>query len=310
MEKTLRIFTIGHSTHTLKDFIALLKEYEITHLVDVRSIPRSRHAPQFNEKTLNSALKRAKIKYTHLKELGGLRHTHVDSINTGWQNASFRGFADYMQMPEFEEGIDKLLKIAVKDQIAIMCAEAVPWRCHRSLISDVLLIKGVHVDDIFSKTSTKPHTLTSFAKIRNGVITYPGEVFKDTKENMKKTKITTLFIDVGGVLLTNGWDHEARVLASKKYDLDLKEMEARHHLTFDTYEVGKLTLEEYLHRIVFFKKRSFSMKEFQKFMFDQSKAFPEMIKLISTLKLRYNLKIAVVSNEGRELTEHRIRSLS
>ncbi len=123
----------------------------------------------------------------------------------------------------------------------------------------------------------------------------------------KASSIRTLFLDIGGVLLTNGWDHKARELAAKTFHLDLAEMEARHHLTFDTYEVGKLSLEEYLKRIVFYEKRSFTSAKFQKFMFDQSKAFPEMIELMAQLKQRHGLKIAVVSNEGRELTEHRIR---
>jgi putative hydrolase of the HAD superfamily len=119
--------------------------------------------------------------------------------------------------------------------------------------------------------------------------------------------ITTLFLDIGGVLLTNGWDHHARERAAKLFDLDLNEMEERHHLTFDTYEVGKLTLEEYLNRVVFYQKRKFTHSRFRKFMFDQSKPFPEMIKLIRDLKARHKLKIAVVSNEGRELNSHRIR---
>jgi putative hydrolase of the HAD superfamily len=125
---------------------------------------------------------------------------------------------------------------------------------------------------------------------------------------MKTTgPITTLFLDIGGVLLTNGWDHHARERAAMLFDLDLNEMEERHHLTFDTYEVGKLTLEEYLSRVVFYQKRKFTRSQFRKFMFDQSKPFPEMIKLIRDLKVRHKLKIAVVSNEGRELNSHRIR---
>lgn len=119
--------------------------------------------------------------------------------------------------------------------------------------------------------------------------------------------ISALFLDIGGVLLTNGWDHQARELAAKTFDLDREEMEGRHRLTFDTYEVGKLTLEQYLKRVVFYEERAFSLDQFRKFMFDQSKAFPEMIELVRDLKARYGLKIAVVSNEGRELTEYRIQ---
>lgn len=125
---------------------------------------------------------------------------------------------------------------------------------------------------------------------------------------MKRARpITALFLDIGGVLLTNGWDHQARELAAKSFVLDLDEMEARHHLTFDTYEVGKLTLEEYLSRVVFHRRRSFTQDQFRKFMFAQSKPFPRMIELIRKLKTRYGLKIAVVSNEGRELTTYRIK---
>ncbi len=124
---------------------------------------------------------------------------------------------------------------------------------------------------------------------------------------MKKKQATALFIDVGGVLLTNGWDRKGRELAAKTFNLDLEDLEARHHLTFDTFEVGKLSLHDYLQRIVFYKKRSFSESTFEKFIYSQSKAYPEMIELICKLKAKYNLKIAVVSNEGRELTEYRIK---
>jgi putative hydrolase of the HAD superfamily len=122
------------------------------------------------------------------------------------------------------------------------------------------------------------------------------------------TAITCLFLDIGGVLLSNGWDHHARKRAAKNFKLELAEMEDRHHLTFDTYEEGKITLEEYLGRVVFYKKRSFTRAQFRRFMFAQSKPNPEMIELIAQLKVRHGLKIAVVSNEGRELNAHRIRT--
>jgi putative hydrolase of the HAD superfamily len=121
------------------------------------------------------------------------------------------------------------------------------------------------------------------------------------------TAITALFLDIGGVLLTNGWDHAARKRAAKTFDLDLAEMEDRHHLTFDTYEEGKLTLQEYLGRVVFYRKRPFTRAQFWRFMCAQSKPYPEMLELIAQLKVRYGLKIAVVSNEGRELNAYRIR---
>jgi putative hydrolase of the HAD superfamily len=124
----------------------------------------------------------------------------------------------------------------------------------------------------------------------------------------KSNEVTCLFLDIGGVLLTNGWDHQARRRAAKHFNLDLAEMEDRHHLTFDTYEEGKLTLEEYLGRVVFYRKRPFSRAQFRRFMFEQSKPYPEMIAMIARLKAQYGLKIAVVSNEGRELNTHRIQS--
>jgi uncharacterized protein (DUF488 family) len=174
MHTKATIFTIGHSTRTLDEFIEILKRYEITELIDVRTIPKSRHTPQFNGDTLAHALRNHHIGYRHQKNLGGLRHARKDSINTGWRNASFRGYADYMQMDEFKNGVKELLEIAQHKTVAIMCAEAVPWRCHRSLIGDALLVSHVHVIDIYSLTSSKPHTLTPFAAIHGTDITYPA----------------------------------------------------------------------------------------------------------------------------------------
>jgi uncharacterized protein (DUF488 family) len=179
MSKTLHIFTIGHSTHSIEEFIDILKHYHITEIVDIRTIPKSRHNPQFNGPDLAHALRNHHIGYRHQNDLGGLRHTHANSINMGWKNSSFRGFADYMQTPEFKEGIETLIKIAHEKTVAIMCAEAVPWRCHRSLIGDALLIRNINVEDIYSITSAKPHTLTPWAVVHGTTITYPIE---DTKE--------------------------------------------------------------------------------------------------------------------------------
>jgi len=172
--KKLIVYTIGHSTRTRAAFIKILQEYGITRVIDVRTIPRSRHNPQFNEASLKKALMKKKIAYTHMTLLGGLRHTAADSINTAWQNASFRGFADYMQTAEFKKGIERLVTYAKHKQVALMCAEAVPWRCHRSLIGDALLVRGVEVIDIFSLTSVKPHTLTPWAHVHGTTITYPA----------------------------------------------------------------------------------------------------------------------------------------
>ena len=167
------IYTIGHSTRSLADFIALLKAHGIQRIVDVRTIPKSRHCPQFNETRLKNALKRHQIYYTHLKELGGLRHTHKNSINTGWENPSFRGFADHMQTEEFKKGIRKLEKLASKKTCAIMCAEALFWRCHRNLIADALTIGKWDVFHIQSKKTARPHQLTTFLKKKKGLIFYP-----------------------------------------------------------------------------------------------------------------------------------------
>ena len=169
------IFTIGHSTRSLEDFIALLKEQGIKQLIDIRTIPKSRHNPQFNQADLRKALKNRRIGYRHMKGLGGLRHAKKDSINMAWENASFRGFADYMQTDAFKKNLEKLMAYACKKQVAIMCAEAVPWRCHRSLIGDALLVHGFDVENIMSHTKTVPHALTPWAKVRGNKIWYPAK---------------------------------------------------------------------------------------------------------------------------------------
>src|SRR6266481_37845 len=151
------IFTIGHSTRALDEFIALLKAHGVGQLVDVRTIPRSRHNPQFNRDTLPTVLRNNRIGYRHMKGLGGLRHPRKDSPNTGWRNAGFRGFADYMQTTEFEMFLKKLMELAKKKQAVIMCAEAVPWRCHRSLIADALTVHGIRVEHITSRINRQPH---------------------------------------------------------------------------------------------------------------------------------------------------------
>ena len=169
------MLTIGHSTRSIAEFVSILKSYGVKRLVDVRTVPKSRHVPQFNSDALAKALQKEGIDYTHLKSLGGLRHAKKDSTNTGWRNASFRGYADYMATGEFRAGLDSLLELAREKRTAIMCAEAVPWRCHRSLIGDALLVRGVHVEDILSATSRREHELTSFAKIDGLDISYPAE---------------------------------------------------------------------------------------------------------------------------------------
>jgi uncharacterized protein (DUF488 family) len=172
---SLTVFTIGHSTRTLEVFINLLKAHGVEKLVDVRTIPRSRANPQFNGDTLPKSLRRVGIGYRHLKQLGGLRRASPDSQNLGWRNASFRGFADYMATTEFAQGLEKLLKLAAEKQVAIMCAEAVPWRCHRSLIADALVVRRVGAEHIMSAKRRQPHQLTAFAHVRGKHITYPEQ---------------------------------------------------------------------------------------------------------------------------------------
>ena len=180
------VLTIGHSTHPLDEFIHLLEAHGVTRVADVRTVPRSWHNPQFNKASLPESLKKAGVDYVHLPGLGGLRHALPDSVNTGWRNASFRGYADYMQTPEFTASLEELILLARQDRIVLMCAEAVPWRCHRSLIADALLIRGIPVEDIMSLTHRQIHTLTAFAKVRGARITYPGE---DTQSIRDKPKV-------------------------------------------------------------------------------------------------------------------------
>ncbi len=168
------VLTVGHSTRSIDDFIELLRAHKVSHLVDVRTIPRSRHNPQFNRDVLAESLAPAGIAYTHMAGLGGLRHAKRDSPNDGWRNASFRGYADYMQTPEFAENLEELIALAKRDRVAIMCAEAVPWRCHRSLIADALTIRGIRTEEIVSKSPPRVHALTPFAEVRGLEITYPA----------------------------------------------------------------------------------------------------------------------------------------
>ncbi|HXZ12406.1 MAG TPA: DUF488 domain-containing protein [Candidatus Sulfotelmatobacter sp.] len=169
------IFTIGHSARPLAEFIQLLKSNEVRRVIDIRTVPRSRHNPQFNRETLGPELRAAGIGYVHLKKLGGLRHGRADSKNLGWHNASFRGFADYMQTEEFEQGLKRAMKLADTKPSALMCAEAVPWRCHRSLVGDALVVRGYRVLDIVGTSAPHEHKLTLFALVRGLRITYPTD---------------------------------------------------------------------------------------------------------------------------------------
>jgi uncharacterized protein (DUF488 family) len=169
------VWTIGHSTRSIDEFVALLAENGVRGVVDVRTMPRSRHTPQFNEDEFGRSLGEHGVAYRHLAALGGLRHTTKASVNTGWRNTSFRGYADYMQTSAFAAGLDELIGIARETPTAIMCAEAVPWRCHRSLVGDALLVRDIRVVDIMGPGSAREETLTPFARVDGHAITYPPE---------------------------------------------------------------------------------------------------------------------------------------
>jgi uncharacterized protein (DUF488 family) len=171
----LTVYTVGHSTHPFDELVAMLAAHGVQRLIDVRTIPKSRRNPQYNTEALAAELPARGIDYIHMKVLGGLRKPRKDSINTGWRNESFRGYADYMGTKEFQQGIARLLELAHEKPTTVMCAEAVPWRCHRSLIGDALLARGILVFDIMSAKDARAHELTSFAHVQGQEVTYPLE---------------------------------------------------------------------------------------------------------------------------------------
>ncbi len=172
----IRVFTVGHSTHALDELVEILRSHGVDQVVDIRKMAGSRRNPQFGEDALSASLPEHGITYRRLEALGGLRRTRTSeaTVNGAWRNASFRSYADYMQTDDFTRGVDELLELARRRQVAIMCAEAVPWRCHRSLVGDALVARGVEVLDIMSQTSAKPHTLTSFAEVDGARVWYPA----------------------------------------------------------------------------------------------------------------------------------------
>ena len=174
MGNQLSIWTVGHSTLSIEDFIARLQSFEIVLLADVRSFPGSRRYPHFNKENLSAALTDAGIRYEHLRELGGRRRPRPDSINMAWRNESFRGYADYMETAEFRDGVERLIDLAAKQRVAIMCSEAVWWRCHRSMISDYLKVKGIDVMHIMGEGKAEPHPFTSAARVVDGELSYRG----------------------------------------------------------------------------------------------------------------------------------------
>jgi uncharacterized protein (DUF488 family) len=174
LEKSLEVWTIGHSTHPIAEFIDELSSFEIKVIADVRSFPGSRRYPQFNQETLKGSLAEAAIDYQHFPELGGRRRARPDSQNLAWRNESFRGYADYMETKGFRDGTRRLLEMARVSSTAVMCSEAVWWRCHRSLISDYLKVKGIEVNHIMRTGKSEPHPFTSAARIVNGELSYRG----------------------------------------------------------------------------------------------------------------------------------------
>jgi Protein of unknown function, DUF488/Hypervirulence associated proteins TUDOR domain len=189
----LTIWTIGHSTRTIEQFIELLNENQIEILVDVRHFPGSRRLPHFNKPELAHSLTSAGIRYEHLVELGGRRPARADSHNLMWQNASFRGYADYMETPPFHNGLERLLKIARIGRTAIMCSEAVWWRCHRSMIADYLKAKGVRVLHIMGPGKIQEHPYTSAARLVNGQLSYQSPLFNPDPPLQEDQPMTRAF---------------------------------------------------------------------------------------------------------------------
>jgi 3-methyladenine DNA glycosylase/8-oxoguanine DNA glycosylase len=209
--KGVVIYTIGHSTRTLDDLVSVLRSFSISIVADVRTIPRSRHNPQFNGDLLPAALARQGIRYVHLPRLGGLRRTRKDSTNTGWRNASFRGFADYMLTDDFLAGLEDLRALATGGRVALMCAEAVPWRCHRSLIADALLARRANVEHITGLSRSSPHHLTPFAQVRGSLVTYPGETGAEGRlatQGPFHLEATVRVLQRRPANLVDVWEHE------------------------------------------------------------------------------------------------------
>ena len=169
------VYTIGHSNRPIEEFLALLREHGIGRVLDIRTVPKSRHNPQFGQDQLPDSLAQAGIGYEYIRELVGLRKARKDSPNSAWRNASFRGYADHMASEEFRQHVDIVAAMAGSVRCALMCAEAVPWRCHRSLVADALAVRGVPVEHIINRGKTKPHTMTPFAQVSGLQITYPPE---------------------------------------------------------------------------------------------------------------------------------------
>ncbi len=179
-EEPPSLWTIGHSTRPIEEFLKLLESHDIRLLLDVRTTPYSRRNPQFNSDRLADSLAKAGFQYKHLPSLGGRRKSRPDSVNLGWRNTSFRGYADYMQTVHFQGALEELMRLAASARTAIMCAEAVPWRCHRSLISDALVSRGWTVRHILTQDQADLHHLTPFARLERGILSYPVPAATDS----------------------------------------------------------------------------------------------------------------------------------
>jgi uncharacterized protein (DUF488 family) len=180
------LYAIGHSTRPLIKFIELLQAHHIEILADIRTVPRSRTNPQFNQENLARELPSAGIRYVHLKALGGLRRPAQDSLNLAWENSSFRGYADYMQTPEFDSAVEELVRIGQDGRTAIMCAEGNPFRCHRTLVADALTARGLKVFHIVSRKTARPHALTPFAQVQGTRVNYPASASYQVEEDETK----------------------------------------------------------------------------------------------------------------------------
>jgi uncharacterized protein (DUF488 family) len=168
------VWTIGHSTHSWDEFVSLLRAYRLQAVADVRRLPGSRRLPQFDQDTMATELEQLGIAYRWFPKLGGRRRALKDSPNIGWRNASFRGYADHLGSEEFAEGLEELIDLAQQERTTLMCAEAVWWRCHRRLIADVLILRGIEVIHILDATHATPHSITPPARVVNGKLAYPG----------------------------------------------------------------------------------------------------------------------------------------
>ncbi len=172
------VYTVGHSTRSIEELVEMLRARDVTRLIDIRTVPRSRHNPQFNRDELPASLAPYGLAYEHRSALGGLRHARPDSPNTAWENASFRGYADYMLTEEFAAALQELIDTSQAETVAIMCAEAVPWRCHRRMVADALVARGIEVFHIYTAAKVEAHRLTPWARIDGTAVSYPGLPFE------------------------------------------------------------------------------------------------------------------------------------